>query len=449
MLISGGWLLAVGLWVSPLQAAEGLVSPAEIREDVLFWERVYGRVDSTGGVLHDDRDLAIVYSTVVFEAKDHEARVDQVERERARIQDALANLADHSLNATTDLERQCLALWGSKATADNLREAASHVRFQLGQADRLRAGLARAAAWKSSLQARLTANGVPDELWALTLMESAFNVNALSKRGAAGLWQLMPEVAQHKLRMDDWVDERFDPMAATQVAAEVLSHNFNVLQSWPLAVVAYNHGLTGVLHAKQSLNSDSVVLLMREYHSASFGFASRNYYAEFLAVRDIADHPTDYGIVPPRYAIPPLVQGVASQAFSASRWAELAAISMDEFKSDNPALRPQAYHAAIPKGVRLTIPKAAFKSSMPLQNIVAVVGAPETTTREASPLPHYTVTLNDTPASIAARFHMEVARLLALNHLKRGDALHLGQVLTVSPPGMSDVKSSAGEGREH
>lgn len=433
-------------------AAESLPSPTELSEDVLFWERVYGRVESNGGLLHDDRRLAVVYAQVLFESKDHEARVLQVEAQRSRLQQALQNLADHELSPQTDVERQVLEAWGASATVEGIREAASHIRFQLGQADHLRVGFGRAYSWKKILQAQLAANDVPVELWVLPLMESSFNFNALSKRKAAGIWQLMPEAVSRQLRIDDWVDERYDPVSATRAAAQMLAHNQKVLGSWPLAVMAYNHGLNGILRAKQTLNTDSVATLVRQYQGSSFGFASRNYYAEFLAVRDIAAHPQDYGIPVPRFVDPPLMRGLTTQPMSVKRLSQLTGLSVEDLKRLNPALRAAVYQdrARIPAHVPLNVPRSAVTAALGLQNIESLtapspsaVPATESSSEYATESSaaaaenargkRYVATATDTPASVAARFNLTVAQLLALNHLALGDTLHLGQVLVVSP----------------
>ena len=283
-------------------------------------------------------------------------------------------------------------------------------------------------------------------------MESSFNFNALSKRKAAGIWQLMPEAVSRQLRIDDWVDERYDPVSATRAAAQMLAHNQKVLGSWPLAVMAYNHGLNGILRAKQTLNTDSVATLVRQYQGSSFGFASRNYYAEFLAVRDIAAHPQDYGIPVPRFVDPPLMRGLTTQPMSVKRLSQLTGLSVEDLKRLNPALRAAVYQdrARIPAHVPLNVPRSAVTAALGLQNIESLTAPPplavpatqssseyatESSAASAENIrgKRYVATATDTPASMAARFNLTVAQLLALNHLALGDTLHLGQVLVVSP----------------
>ena len=96
----------------------------------------------------------------------------------------------------------------------DFREAIDRIRFQLGQADRFREGLIRAAVWEKQIARTLTQHGVPAEIAALPHVESSFNLAAYSKVGAAGLWQFMPSTARRYMRVDSLVDERLDPVYA-------------------------------------------------------------------------------------------------------------------------------------------------------------------------------------------------------------------------------------------
>ncbi len=85
--------------------------------------------------------------------------------------------------------------------------------------------------------------GLPIELACLPLVESAFEPQAVSSAGAAGLWQLMPETARRfGLTVNDRVDERFDVRRSTEAATAYLAHLYRLFGDWPLAVAAYNCG---------------------------------------------------------------------------------------------------------------------------------------------------------------------------------------------------------------
>ena len=86
------------------------------------------------------------------------------------------------------------------------------------------------------------------------------------------------------------MDERLDPVASAQGAARYLRYAHGLLGSWPLTVTSYNHGIGGMQRAKDYHGAD-IVRIVNNYDSPQFGFASRNFYTEFLAARDIASQP--------------------------------------------------------------------------------------------------------------------------------------------------------------
>ena len=84
------------------------------------------------------------------------------------------------------------------------------------------------------------------------------------------------------------IDKRTEPHTATQAATKLLKQNYRATGSWPLALTAYNHGLNGVLRAVRSTNSTDLCKIIERYDSRSFRFASSNFYAQFLAARQVA-----------------------------------------------------------------------------------------------------------------------------------------------------------------
>ena len=191
-------------------------------------------------------------------------------------------------------ERRVRALWPETVSARALNEAAGRVRFQLGQADRFRAGLIRAGAYEAHIAETLANMGLPAELSALPHVESSFDPEAYSKAGAAGLWQFMRSTGRRFMRIDSTVDERMDPYRATVAAAQLLRFNFSLFGTWPLALTAYNHGASGMRRAKEKQGTDDIVTIIRTHQSRTFGFASRNYYVAFLAALEIDRNPEQY-----------------------------------------------------------------------------------------------------------------------------------------------------------
>lgn len=88
-----------------------------------------------------------------------------------------------------------------------------------------------------------TENNLPTDLKYLTIVESALQLDAKSYVGAAGIWQLMPATARIlKLRVDAKVDQRLDPVLATQAAALYFKNLYAMFNDWSLVIAAYNCG---------------------------------------------------------------------------------------------------------------------------------------------------------------------------------------------------------------
>ena len=125
--------------------------------------------------------------------------------------------------------------------------------------------------------------GIPPIITRLAFVESMFNLKARSRVGASGIWQFMPQTAKKYMRINRLVDERNSPFKATKGAAKLLSRNFQMLGSWPLAITAYNHGQGGMKRAVKQVRSRDLGAIIDKYSSSSFRYASQNFYAEFIA----------------------------------------------------------------------------------------------------------------------------------------------------------------------
>ena len=156
------------------------------------------------------------------------------------------------------------------------------------------------------------------------------------------------------MRIDDKVDERRDPMASTRAAARLLKENYRILGSWPLAITAYNHGTEGIFRAIDSVGSRDLVELIRRYQSPTFGFASKHFYAELLAVVEIAAEPESHFPFLRLHQPIPLRAVEIKKATPVDAVLKPAAISPGDFYQWNPALEAGA--KVIPTGYRVNLP---------------------------------------------------------------------------------------------
>jgi membrane-bound lytic murein transglycosylase D len=441
---------------------------------VQFWIRVYSEISTNEGFIHDQHRLSVVYAKIRFEADTPpRERVLRVDAERSHVQDILRHLASGAPPAN-DEERHVLELWGADASPARLAEAVDDVRFQLGQCDRFRAGLVRAGTWETHIAEVLANLGLPAQIAALPHVESSFDPTAYSKVGAAGLWQFMRSTGRRFLRIDAAVDERLDPFRATEAAAQLLSYNYRLLGSWPLAITAYNHGAEGVRRAREQLGTDDIVRIVREYRSPTFGFASRNFYVSFLAALSIAQDPEKYFGPLERASESPFHEVRLSTAANADALARILGIDRETLRARNPALRPPVWSGqrAVPAGYVLRLPDRdrnwtsealalrlgasrpltvaaatplpPAASAHPVLGLLTSPNAPAPPARAATTMPipatpefaadaeaspYYLVQGSDTLASIAARTGVPANTLMTLNSLRDPDYLSDGQRL--------------------
>lgn len=353
-------LLASLLLIFPVlgaAASPAIPEPPALEPDIHFWMRVYSEISTNAGFIHDQRDLAVVYETLHFEpGSPPRTRELQVTAARERYQGILRRLGSGAAPQDPD-EQRVRELWAGASPA-RLLQAADEVRFQLGQSDRFRAGLQRAATWESHIARTLAAQGLPPEIAALPHVESSFQPTALSKAGAAGMWQFIRSTGRRYLRIDGAVDERLDPYRSTEAAAQLLSYNYRLLGSWPLAITAYNHGAEGMRRAREQMGTDDIVRIVREYQSPSFGFASRNYYCSFLAALRLDREPDKYfGNITPETPAGSHELQLAAPARADSLVAVLQ-VDRNTLRTLNPALRNAVWNLQrpIPRGYRLRLP---------------------------------------------------------------------------------------------
>ena len=134
---------------------------------------------------------------------------------------------------------------------------------------------------------------IPLELKYLPVIESALNPKAVSRMGAAGLWQFMPATGrQYNLQMNSLVDERRDPIKASYAAAHLLSDLYKVFGDWNLVIAAYNCGPGNVSKAIQRSGGSKdywqiYPYLPRETRGYVPAFIAANYMMTYYSLHNI------------------------------------------------------------------------------------------------------------------------------------------------------------------
>jgi len=400
--------------------------PDNIRPAIDFWIKVYTEADTKSGFLHDARDLSIIYRKL-------ERDRNVINNTREKIRDDLNVLASGKRTGLTASQQQLLELWGHDTPNSRLKRAAGDIRWQLGQSDRFVAGLKRSGAYRGHIQRVISEKGMPEKLAILPHVESSFHPGAYSSAAATGMWQFVRSTAQRFMQVDYVVDERLDPYVATYGAMELLEYNYNALGSWPLALTAYNHGANGMARAVRDVGSADIGLIISEYRGPRFGFASRNFYPQFLAALYVDQQADDYFGPVSRDREPEYLTYEMDAYVDASVVASALGVSMDDLKRDNPALQPSVWSGTkrIPRGYTLKLDRASGTSSLVagFNNIdaSAMFG-------EQIPDVSYTVRRGDSLSVIADRYSTSISELVAINQLRDRNRIRVGQTLLLPQP---------------
>ncbi|MDP1603997.1 MAG: LysM peptidoglycan-binding domain-containing protein, partial [Legionella sp.] len=356
--------------------------------------------------------------------------------------------------------------------------------FQTTRRRGFEAGLIRSRKFESLMKPIFAEYGIPTDLYYLALIESGFNPKAYSSAKAMGVWQFITSTGKlYGLRRTDWLDERRDPEKATRAAARHLRDLFDEFGSWPLAFAGYNAGRGRVQRAIAKAGTN-------DFWSLDLPGETRNYVPAFFAALIIAKEPERYGF---QLEYEELASTEIMEVGGGTRLSLVAALcrtSVDTIQDLNPELRkstvpPGGKYALkiqagrtealvaglkkVPVGMATTgqstyrvapgdtlfsiaqrfgtstgaIQEAArLKNSTihPGQELVipglrlAEAPIPRAPGRVvvSSTLPKsYRVRSGDNPWSIARRFNIPLADLLAWNNFDADTVLSIGQTLSL------------------
>jgi membrane-bound lytic murein transglycosylase D len=437
----------------------------DLRVQVDFWKAVFATYSSREVVIHDTERLDRVYSVLDFrplaenmsDAEFQAYKRQRVEEERERIRALLVRLhqvGDDASGLSPD-ERRIAALFADEPGYTKFLDAAAEdrVRSQTGLRERFAGGVEISRRYLPEMESIFRSEGLPVELTRLPLVESCFNVNAYSKVGAAGIWQFMPATARHYMRVDDAVDERRDPIAATRAAATHLRRDYESLGTWPLAITAYNHGRGGMQRAVATVGSTDLQKIVRYYRGPAFKFASRNFYAEFLAALEVEENFEEYfGVLnlhPPlraSYVVVPDYTALATLA-------RTVGTSTDRLAELNPALSgavlsgrmrvPRGYVLRVPPGTAdgferryaaLTVDRQRSEPSARSATAAdkgKTKKAKQSTAKATGSTVTHRVKAGQTLSTIARQYGTSVEAIKRRNGIRDGTRLRSGQSLVI------------------
>ncbi len=412
-----------------------------IKPNVDFWVRIFTTVSENQGLVHDARNLNRVYDTIQLDsAHTPAARKKNRAVKKKAVNTYKAILLRFAANQrpSTEQEKRVWALFKGKPDPDVFRQAAYNIRIQTGLKEEFKNGLVRSGAYLSRFKKIFTAYGLPEDLVYLPCVESSFRTDAYSKFGAAGIWQFTHGTGRQYMDIGYVVDERRDPFIATDAAARLLKKNFEELKAWPLAITAYNHGLNGMKRATQLKGSYENIF--NTYRSRSFQFASRNFYSEFLAARQVAKNARTYfGTL----AVDPVLsfQVIKINGFlSVDDALKTLELSQAQLHKLNPALRKPVFNGQkyIPKGFDLKVPDTVNKKS------TAVRLSAHYKSRQ-KPSRFHRVQKGDTAGKVAQIHGVSLHDLILANGLNRRATIYIGQNLRIPVKGEHMAAAAAPE----
>lgn len=354
------------LWPEIMEDFERVFpTPEGLEAQVAFWKLVFSRYTNRQVLLYDT-----VYPQVIYEVVDLD-RSSGVRPALRKYKKILGQLHQREVTQSSrelSPEEERVFRMFAGITEKNKFQKAAHqrMRAQFGQRNHFVKAIQLSGLYQERFEEIFKQYDLPAELTRLPFVESYFKPKAYSSAGAAGIWQFMPSTARmYGLRVNSKVDERYDPFKAADSAARLLKANYEIFESWPLAVTAYNHGPAGLLKAIKTLDTKDFGVMVRKYRGKRFGFYSRNYYTQFLAVAQLMlDHKKHFGEIELLPSLQYESVTVAQQLFINDLVSDLA-IPREELLDLNKGLKHSVTQsrAPLPKNIVLNLPpgkKALF-----------------------------------------------------------------------------------------
>lgn len=270
---------------------------------VRFWFGIYTQYNSSHVLVHDRKNLKLIYDVMDFSELTQSELNKFVKNKlmnkysEERIQYFKKVLLILSKNRkTTDKSAlkvlNLIKLAGIQIPKDHgkaqkfFKDLTENLRTQTGQQDMIYHGVLNSIPYFPFMESFARDFELPKEILAIPFLESSFNLSARSKVGASGIWQIMPIIEKKIISKDKRIDGRINPFLASIAAFHLLKQNYRILERWDLSVTAYNSGTKHMVKAEKVLgvNNPSLEHIFTHYEHPHLGFASKNFYAEFLAL---------------------------------------------------------------------------------------------------------------------------------------------------------------------
>ena len=272
----------------------GFPRPASIEPNVHFWVDVFTAYSYRDFIIHDRDNVSKIYQVLHLPGSGPPSR-NEAESVCAFLTQKYANILNRLATGAppSTYEELAVAKLFQGEPVSTYAPAAQNLRVQEGMREQFGEGLLRSRYYWPSMERTFRMFGLPPELVTLAHVESGFYSRAKSGAGAVGIWQFTRSTGREYMKITRYHDDRLNPTTETVAAAKLLRYNYDVLGSWPLAITAYNYGTGGTEQASEQFGGDYSKIL-RGYNGPHFGFASKNYYPEFLAALEVHQNEDKY-----------------------------------------------------------------------------------------------------------------------------------------------------------
>jgi membrane-bound lytic murein transglycosylase D len=424
-------------------ADDGFPRYASLKPAVAFWTRVFSEYSEEQSVIHSTEYPHKVFTVLDFRGDATRMDDNSLDKLRSREERAaktqveeLLRKVDAKRNNPSTLtadERRVFDLFADVQDDSKFKRMRGTIRAQRGLKERTQNALQTSDHYLPEMERIFASYQLPKALTRLPLVESSFNVDAYSKVGAAGLWQFIPASARIYMRLNEVVDDRRDPWTSTDAAARHLRDDYRELNDWPLAITAYNHGRGGIARGLRETGGSTLPDLIRGYHARTFGFASKNFYAEFIAAVDVERANRARAAAAASRKAPLQFEVVETQHYVPYETLRRMCGADDAlFRRLNPAYRPEVIEGKlyVPPGHLIRVPAGTAKS---FEIAYAKLGDEERFDAQRAYYLLHKVARGDRINKIARRYDVSQSSILAANGLKGSAKLRVGQVLRIPP----------------
>lgn len=289
--------------------------------------------------------------------------------------------------------------------------------------------VARSAEWGPMILSTLAEEGLPSDLLYLSMIESGFKPKAVSPASAAGLWQFMrPTARAMGLTIDNYVDERMDPVRSTQAAARYITYLYKRFDDWYLAMAAYNGGEGRVSRAIKRTGTMDYWALCEQKELPT---ETCNYVPKILAAMVLGDDPSRYGFqIDPET---PMVYDTVEVPGGVSL--EVVALCADSDLDELLRLNPELRRPFTPPG------RSLYPTRVPLGSSEGFLSRFDDIPQEQKTGVIHVVASGENPWTISRTYGITVDDLLRANDIQDAKRIQIGAELVI--PGFGAVTKTA------